>query len=324
MASTQALPSRLGNLPISFFAMVMGLSGLTIAWEKAVSLGNLGLPALPRGLLLLTAAVFTVLAVLYTAKLIRYTGSVVSEFHHPVKLNFFPAISISLLLLAIAMLPVDRSTSMALWMMGTLWHLVLTLYVVNAWMHHEHFKVEHINPAWFIPAVGNVVVPVAGVPLGYPDVSWFFFSVGLLFWGVLLTIVFYRLMFHAPMDSKLLPTLFILIAPPAVGFISYMKLNGEVDAFARVLYYAGLFMTLVMFTQVPRFIRLRFSLAWWAYSFPLAAISIASMLMFEHTGNQAFGLIAAGLLVAVTVMVLFLVVRTLKAVLAHGICIPEH
>jgi len=27
-------PSRQENVPISFFAMVMGLSGLTVAWEK--------------------------------------------------------------------------------------------------------------------------------------------------------------------------------------------------------------------------------------------------------------------------------------------------
>ena len=35
MDTATAPRSRLAYLPISFFAMVMGLSGLTIAWEKA-------------------------------------------------------------------------------------------------------------------------------------------------------------------------------------------------------------------------------------------------------------------------------------------------
>ena|GEM_PF-3316996 len=72
-----------------------------------------------------------------------------------------------------------------------------------------------------------MLVPVAGVPLGYTDISWFFFSIGILFWGMLLTIIFYRVLFDNPLEERLMPTLFILIAPPAVGFIAYTRLTGE-------------------------------------------------------------------------------------------------
>ena len=66
---------------------------------------------------------------------------------------------------------------------------------------------------------------------------------------ILLTIIFYRVLFHHPIDERLMPTLFILIAPPAVGFIAYTRLTGgELDTFARVLYYSGLFLTLLLFT----------------------------------------------------------------------------
>lgn len=76
----------------------------------------------------------------------------------------------------------------------------------------------------------------------------------LLFWLVLLTIIF-----HEPLPERLTPTLFILIAPPVAGFISYEALTGQYDPFARVLYYAALFLTLLQFTQWRRFARLRFS-----------------------------------------------------------------
>jgi len=317
-----SVPSRLENFPISFFAMVMGLSGLTIAWEKIQHVFHTDLHISPL-LVGVTALVFVALAAIYGIKLLRYRAAVVGELRHPIMLNFFPTISISLLLLAIAFLPLSAAVSQGLWLAGTLLHLGLTLYIFSVWIHHEHFEVHHLNPAWFIPAVGNVLVPVAGVQLGYSEVSWFFFSTGMLFWIVLMTIIFYRVLFHNPINEKLMPTLFILIAPPAVGFISYLKLAGGLDGFARFLYFSGLFLTLLLFTQIRRFAKLKFFLSWWAYSFPLAAITIASLLMYEQTGVTLYRSIGSGLLLLLTAIVGLLLVRTANAVRKHGICVPE-
>lgn len=323
MSEEKPYSGRLENFPISFFSMVMGLAGLTIAWEKVQHLLGTDLH-INSWMIGITASIFVALAVTYAGKILLFRDAVAAELKHPVKLNFFPTISISLLLLAIAFMPIDLAISRPLWMLGVVLHLAFTLYVVTIWMHHEHFKIAHINPAWFIPAVGNVLVPVAGVSLGYMDVSWFFFSVGLMFWIILMTIIFNRILFHHPIDQKLLPTLFILIAPPAVGFIAYMRLTGELDAFARILYYSGLFLTLLLFTQVPRFARLGFFLSWWAYSFPLAAISIASMVMFDHTDVLGYQLIGSGLLLILSAVVIMLLVRTALAITRHRICLPDH
>jgi len=315
--------SRLENFPISFFAMVMGMSGLTIGWEKAQHILGMDLGITPW-LVGVTSLLFLTLVMLYGTKLVLYRQSVLGELRHPVKLNFFPTISISLLLLSIAFLPLAPELTRWLWVTGATLHLALMLYVVNVWMHHDHFKVQHMNPAWFIPAVGNVLVPVAGVPLGYIDISWFFFSIGMLFWVMLMTIILYRVLFHDPIDERLMPTLFILIAPPAVGFIAYSRLVPELDAFGRILYYAGLFLTLLLFTQAARFLKLRFFLSWWAYSFPLAAISIASLVMFERSGNDLYRYLGLGLLTLLTGIILILLTRTANAVRQGGICVPGH
>jgi tellurite resistance protein len=239
--------------------------------------------------------------------------------------SFSPTISISLLLLAAVFLPLNETIAHPLWVVGASLHLLFTLYVINKWMHHEHFQIQHSNPAWFIPAVGNMLVPVAGVQLGYVDVSWFFFSIGMLFWVVLMTIVFYRILFHTPIDARLLPTLFILIAPPAVGFISYMRLEGgELDPFARFLYFSGLFLTLLLFSQIRRFVHLQFSLSWWAYSFPTAAITIASFVMHEKSANSVYLWLASGLLVILTCVVGLLLVRTAVEAIMGKICVPGH
>jgi len=139
-----------------------------------------------------------------------------------------------------------------------------------------------------------------------------------------MVIVFNRIIFHQPMPEKLLPTLFILIAPPAVGFISYIKLTGDLDAFARVLYYFALFLSLLLVSQLPRFARLPFFLSWWAYSFPLAAMSISSMLMMDLTGREFYGYLGMALLVILSLLVVLLSVKTIKAVQNGAICTPEH
>lgn len=324
MTATHDKPaSRLPFFPISFFAMVMGMTGLTIAWEKAQSILGLGL-AINVGLLAITSLIFVTFLSLYLTKLVRHREAVLNELRHPVKLNFFPTISISLLLLSIAYLHLLPGVSQVLWIMGACLHLAFTLYIVSAWIHHEHFQVHHMNPAWFIPAVGNVLVPVAGVPLGFVSVSWFFFSVGMLFWLILITIIFNRVMFHNPIEARLMPTLFILIAPPAVGFIAYMRLVGGLDPFGYVLYFAGMFLTLLLFTQVGRFLKLSFFLSWWAYSFPLAAFSIASMLMFDMSGLEFYRYLGVGMLMLLSGIIGLLLTVTFRAVASHNICLPGH
>lgn len=90
---------------------------------------------------------------------------------------------------------------------------------------------QHVTPAWFIPVVGMVAAPLAGVTFGPIEVSWFFFSAGLVFWAALLPMVLTRLFIHdQPVPGQLLPTLAVLIAPPAVAFLSYLR---TVSAIAR-------------------------------------------------------------------------------------------
>lgn len=314
--------NRLKDMPISFFGMVMGMAGLTIAWEKASEIYQFSV-AIPHTLLIQSILVFIILSGLYLYKGLKFRQALLQEWANPVKMNFIPAISISLLLFSVAFMSISMEVSRILWVSGTILHLVISLLIMNSWLHHEKYEIHHINPAWFIPAVGNAIVPLAGVPLGYPELSWFFFSIGMVFWLILMVIVFNRIIFHMPLPEKLLPTLFILIAPPAVGFLSYIKLTGELNAFSQVLYNFALFLTILLLSQLPRFARLPFFLSWWAYSFPLAAMSIASMVMAQISGKAFYGYIGLGLLFTLSALVLLLFIKTLNAAQHGKICVAD-
>ncbi|MCR6630978.1 MAG: SLAC1 anion channel family protein [Magnetospirillum sp.] len=320
-ASPSASP-RLIHFPVPFFATVMGLSGLAIATHKVETLW--GLSGAATILFALALAVFCVVAATYAAKALRHPQAVAAEWNHPVRISFFPAASIGLILLGSAAVSVDTVLAQGLWSMGAALHLMLTLAVMRSWIEHSRYEVAHTNPAWFIPVVGNVLVPIAGVRFAPADVSWFFFSIGLVFWVVLLTIVVYRLIFHPPLPGKMVPTLFILLAPPSAAFIAWVALTGGVDAFARILYFAAVFFFLLLLTQVPKFMQVGFALSWWAYSFPLAAFTIATLVMGERTASPAYVWAGQGLYALLAVVVGGLAARTLVAVARQEICTPEH
>ncbi len=315
--------SRLKHFPVSWFAMIMGMAGFTIAWISAERILDLPFTVSPI-LQAVTVLLFVLLTVLYAAKLIRYPKEALGEFTHPVKLTFVPTFSIGMLLLSIAVLHSHPNASFWLWAVGSVLHLGITLYVLSSWIHHSKYDISHLNPAWFIPVVGNILIPVAGIHHAPEDVSWFFFSVGLFFWPILTAIIFYRLIFHASLPERFMPTLFIFVAPPAVGFISWYNMVGEVDAFGRLLYFIALAFTLLLLVQVQYFARLKFFLSWWAYSFPIAAITIASMIMAKETGQVFYTWISMGLLAMLTLVIVVLLARTVQAAMRHDICVEGH
>lgn len=313
---------RIQYFPVSFFSVILGLGGFTIALQKVEELLEMSFQ-ISLFVLCSTAILFIIIALLYGYKMVTYPNDVRAEFLHPVKINFFPTFSISLLLLSISLLHIYPSISELLWIVGSIIHFIFTLLILSIWMQHTHFDITHINPSWFIPVVGNILVPVAGHVHASPEISWFFFSVGFIFWIALFTIFFYRVIFHAPLAQKLYPTLFILIAPPAIGFISYVKLTGEADVFARILYYIAFFLATLLVFQARVFVKIKFYLSWWAYSFPTAAITIASILMYHMTGYRFFFFVALCFSICLTILILLLAILTIRAVVRKEICVEE-
>ena len=140
--------------PITLYASVMGISGLSIAYQRAEQffpqVSGIGL-----GLLYLAYCLFAGISVLYFLKIMFYAEEALKEFNHPVRFNFFPAISISLLLLAIGSMELYPSLAMGLWMVGAAAHLAFTLTAISRWISREYL-ITQLNPAWIIPVVGNV------------------------------------------------------------------------------------------------------------------------------------------------------------------------
>ena len=298
------------DFPITLYAVVMGLAGLTIAVEKAVLL--FGLPVLGYQILLgLSSLLFVLITICYMLKLHRHPAEVLAEFDHPVKINFFSAFPISLLLLSIAFYNgYNPLLAMVLWYAALPVQVVLLLHTFSRWIRND-IDLAVLNPAWFIPIVGTIIVPVVGVDIAPLLVSVWFFAVGFFFWAALFTIKLYRLIFHKQIAHKFIPTLFILIAPPAVGMIAYFRITSTLDMFGYVLFSLALFFY-ILFLYMWRYFRMKqFFISWWAFTFPLDAMSIASMLLYEVTRHPFFALLSVVTIAIAALVIAYISVVTL-------------
>ncbi|NLU33403.1 MAG: C4-dicarboxylate ABC transporter [Wolinella succinogenes] len=312
--------SRIAHFPIMFFAVVMGFGGISIAYFKAHEV--LGIPLLVfEGLRALTSLLFLVIFSLYTIKFLINQAGVKKEFSHPIRINFFAAFSIALLLLAIIWKSVPSLGGSLFWL-GAGVHTFLTFYTVSFWINNN-FEITHSNPAWFIPIVGNLIVPVAGDGMASATFLGYYFAIGIFFWVVLFTVVFYRIIFHNQLPQKFMPTLFIFIAPPAVGFLAYLKVGGGFDLLAQFLLNLALFFAFLLLFMYKNFMKLQFFISWWAFTFPMAALTIALLVAYEKSHEAVYLHLGELFLLFATLLVAGVSVKTLRHIYKREICVIE-
>jgi len=289
----------------------MGLSGLAMVWRATEVHWGMAHHA-SWALTIVATGVFGLLLGAYLYKWFVAPEAVLAELNHPVRINFLPAISINLILLGILMGFHYPAVGLDLWRIGAALQLLLTLIIVNIWLNTER-PVGSINPAWFIPAVGNVLVPVAAAPAGYLLTGWFFLSIGLFFWTILVTVVFYRLITKPALEPPMRPTLVVMLAPPAVSCLAVIALTETMGLGAMALFFIAVFFALLLLPQIPSFLKLPYFPSWWAYTFPVAAFVMAC-----HRFAHATGVISDGMLIALTTLATLLVaivfIRTIVAI----------
>jgi tellurite resistance protein len=306
----------LDYLPIGLFGSVMGLSGLSVAWRLAHA--RYGTPEwINLAIAGLAVLAFLLIAVAYAIKLVTAFAAVLSEFRHPIAGNLFGTLLISLLLLPIVIEPFAHRLAQGIWIVGAVGMVLFAWLIVSRWMSDRQ-QVAHATPAWIIPVVGLLDVPLALPVLGLPPMHglmMFAVAVGLFFAVPLFTLIFSRLLFEPPLPDALKPTLLILVAPFAVGYSAYTVTVGQTDSFAEALYMLTLFLLAVSLAQLRNLpFCCPFRVSWWAVSFPLAASSIAALRFAVAQPSIITDAIALALLALATLVIGALLGRTLLGI----------
>ncbi|MDW3098949.1 MAG: hypothetical protein R8J41_12700 [Alphaproteobacteria bacterium] len=326
-------PQRPGfaQIPVQFFGASLGLTGLALAWQRAENL-----PIVPdvrvASVLLILAGIISVLIFTgYGLKAMRAPALVGADLMHPARVTSLGAAPMTLMLLPAGVLPYAPGWAAALsvmWLVGAFAHVALASWLVITWLRRRP-ALQDVTPAWFVPLVGMVVAPSAGVDLGYAPLAAAIAIAGSIAWLVMLPIVLWRLAHSPALPVDLVPGVFVLVAPPALVALALGALSEPSSGTAPV---AGLVVAhvaaglsyvscafllpvvLIILGRIRDIRALGFTYGWWSATFPLAALASAGLQTQAMLPTAIHHAMATGALALVTLVTATVGVLTLRSI----------
>jgi tellurite resistance protein len=336
-------PTPLKFLMPGWFSLVMGLCGLALTWHSAqAALGDMasGIALVLGALALLVLGLLLVASVLRVS---RYPQALAEDLKHPVRHAFVATLPVSLLLLTTVGVALGGASGAwatvwrGVWWLGSLTQLWTTLWVLGRWIAPAASAQPGqgagntglwpaVTPVLLIPVVGNVVAPLAGMPLGFDGWAAAQMGIGVFFWPLVLLLTLVRRIAHSPLPERVLPAWFITIAPPAVIGLVLAQMQAPLLA-VQALWGVALFFLLWAAPVVQRIVAQPFGVAFWALSFPLAAFTTLTLRLAQLQPNSGWhgALQNAGvlLLAATSMVVLWLGFATVRGLRDGTLLAPE-
>jgi tellurite resistance protein len=304
------------RVPPNLLAAGFGLAGLGEAWQAAtVAFGAPG--AVANAINIVAAVAWLVITVAYLGQGWR---TVLADLNDHVLGPFVSLVFVTPMLLGAGLYPFAPLAGriiVAVFLVAT---VLIGGGLTGAWIMMDLDQLD-VHPGYFLPSVaGGFVAADAAAVVGLRPVALAVFGVGLLSWVVLNSILLNRLFLGPRLPAPLVPTLAIEAAPPAVGGIAYLAIGGP----ALGTYILGGYTVLMVIVQlrlIPLYVRLRFSLSFWAFTFAYASVAAYAVewLGLKHpAGEEAYGAVVLAL---ITVFIAFVAVRNL-ILLARGQLLP--
>ncbi|OEL22496.1 S-type anion channel SLAH3 [Dichanthelium oligosanthes] len=317
------------RFPVSAFGMCMGMSSQAILWKRiAISASTRFLHITVKINLVLwcvSVALMFVVSVLYACKVVFYFEAVRREYYHPIRVNFFFAPWIACLFLAIGV-PDLVAASLPYW----LWYVMmapivcLELKIYGQWISGGQRRLSRVaNPSNHLSIVGNFVGALLGGIMGLKEGPMFFFSVGLAHYMVLFVTLYQRLPTSETLPRDLHPVFFLFVAAPSVACLAWARITGEFGYGSRVAYFIAMFLYASLAVRINMFRGFSFSLAWWAYTFPMTSAAIASIRYASEVKNAFTQCMCIGLTAAATLTVTALFLTTVLHAFVHRDLFPN-
>ena len=329
-----------------WFAAVMGTGVLALTTHGLAQRWP-WLAPLAEGLHWFNSVLFVLLALPWLTRWLRFRPAAMQTLMHPVQANFYPTFSIALLVLAAQWLTFTPCVDvvMALWWLGVIAHFAFSFAVLFFMFRGEHVAAEHVTPAQFIPAVGLVVMPLAGGPLltqfegaareWVLTINIIGLGAGSMMYLGLLGLTLYRKYLHKPAQGILTPTVWIHLAPIGVIPVSLLNVAEQLPFQALRELAIGVMLLLwgfgvwwlVMASLLTLSARaagqLPFALSWWGFTFPIGAFVAESLRLSKVLGwNSTFAIgVAAWLLLCFFWLVTLF--RTARGVASGAIFQPH-
>ncbi len=280
------------------------------------------------------------------ARIALFPHQVFETISHPVEGSFYATFPIALLVMAgqWSMRGIDPAAVAILWWTGTAGTVLASYLILFRLFTLDRLKLEMVTPAHFIPAVGLVVIPVAGAGLAgqaqglmrevYFGVNMLGMGAGSFMYIALAALTMSRHFLRPGIEGKMTPTLWVHLAPMGViplSLLSLLHAAGNEGAFTYGTLVAMGFMGASIWWLVlcaAMTIRnalqgkLPFALSWWAFVFPVGAMTVLAIRLSAIAKLELLSGVSLGLFVLLMALWLAAAAGTLNG-LARGSIIPK-
>nr|XP_043620396.1 S-type anion channel SLAH4-like [Erigeron canadensis] len=275
----------------------------------------------------LTLCVLVSLSILYALRCIFHFNMVKAEFHHHVGVNYLYAPWISCLLLlrsAPSFVFQNKYSYEYVW-----WPLIIPVIALDVKVYGQWFTAEKrflcmvANPTSQLSVIGNLVGAHAAIKMGWRESGICLFTLGMIHYLVVFITLYQRLSGsnnYNNLPSRLRPVLFLFVATPSMAALAWKSINHDnFDILCKMLFFLSLFLLISLASRPVLFKKSvkSFSVAWWAFSFPLSFLALASTAYAQDQQLQAKGSLPMALAlvlssISVLVFLFLLLCSTLK------------
>jgi len=144
------------------------------------------------------------------------------------------------------------------------------------WRHLRGFRLQRVLPSWFVTFVGYVVAAVTSPVFGAEPFGLAIVVIGMGAYGLMLPLIYYRLLNIGRPDEPVSPTLTILVAPGSLALAGYLAVAAQPEtSIVYVLLAITAASMVIVLSQMSRLLWLRFYPSCSAMSFPFVITAIA-------------------------------------------------
>ncbi|XP_071736736.1 S-type anion channel SLAH4-like [Rutidosis leptorrhynchoides] len=253
------------------------------------------------------------LSFLYILRCALFSNMVKNEYLNHIGVNYLFAPSISWLLL---LQSAPFFTPKTMYYLYLFWLFVVPIFVLDLKIYGQWFtKGKRIlstvaNPASQLSVVGNFVGARAAAQMGWKESAMMMFALGMIHYVVVFVTLYQRLSGNSCLPTMLKPIMFLFIAAPSMASLAWDSISGTFDFSSKMLFYLSLFLFLSLVTRPKMFKKSmkKFNVVWWAYSYPLTVLALASTEYAQETKSSIahllmFLLSALSVMVSVVLMV---------------------
>jgi tellurite resistance protein len=198
-------------------------------------------------------------------------------------ISLFATITISGGLAAAVLFPYSRTMAELIWLPSVAIQFYIFITLLSRLVSAQT-DVNSVSLVWLFPITGNAMMVLAGVPLGYTEISWFLLGVTSISWLGLLPFFLQKLLFAVQkIPTAAAPSYMILVSTPAIIAVAFYTIVGGTNSAITLVTYASLFFAILAIRLRKWLFSAPFSRAWWAFTFPVAALSSALLRHHEYT-----------------------------------------